>query len=605
MASAGTVEISFAAETAKFTAELKQVNARLKGMESGFKSLARIATSALGVLSAGALTAFVKSASQAADELGKTADKLGVSTAALKSFQIAAGEAGVGLAQANKLLTESQKRLGEAAAGTGEAAKFIKLLGLNVKELQDLSPDQLFRVYADSINGLSTRSEQLAAANALMGRSAQEAFSLIQAGAPAIDDAAAFVERFGLALDRVSVKQIEQANDALGRVATVSQAAGQRIAAGLAPALEFFANTILDATGNTEGLQRTIEQFGAAAITAFELVANAARSLQAAFFGIAAGGARILQFLTFGDVSESFAASVDANLAKANDALGKIQSIEQIQQTIVKALEDSRARAEAAVADQAAREAAARAGGGTLGGGFELAIPREEELEQLADIAQRAADAQKQIETDLTDFVLLEYERRANVAQFFRDQELQREEATANAIQNARNAAYASGIQALQAFAGQSKKVAIALVAINKARAIASAIQNTLEASTLALKSDPYSGIIRAAAVKAWGFAQVAAIAATGYGEIQAINRSGGAPIGSPSNPVNTQSAGFDQQFGATSQSTVQVIIQGNMVGNREFLEEMIDSIKEEINDRDVVLIQPTSRQAQELVVNG
>jgi hypothetical protein len=343
MASAGTVTIDFAAETARFTAELQKVNSRLKGIEGSFKTLGRVARAALGAFSVGALTSFIKSAAQAADELGKTADKVGLSTAGLKTFQIAAGEAGVSLEATNKLLLESQKRLGEAAAGTGEAAKFIKLLGLNVKDLQKLSPDELFKAYSTAINGLSNRSEQLAAANALMGRTARDAFSLIQAGAPAIDDAAAFVERFGLALDRVDIKQIEQANDTIARVGTVSEAAGQRIVAGLAPALEFFANSLLDATGNTKGLQEAAEKFGAVAIVAFEIVGNAARALQAAFFGVAAGFARVLQFLTFGDVSAAFAASVDANIAKADEALGKIKSIEEIQQTVIKALEDSRA----------------------------------------------------------------------------------------------------------------------------------------------------------------------------------------------------------------------------------------------------------------------
>lgn len=89
---------------------------------------------------------------------------------------------------------------------------------------------------------------------------------------------------------------------------------------------------------------------GAVAIAGFEILANGVRALEAAFFGLAAATARQLQFWTFGDVSEAFAASVDANLAKANDALMRIKSIEEIQLATAGALERSRAAAEAAAA---------------------------------------------------------------------------------------------------------------------------------------------------------------------------------------------------------------------------------------------------------------
>lgn len=658
MASAGTVTVDFAAETARFTAELKKVNSRLAGIESGFNSLARAAKTALQVFSAGVLVGFVKQAAQAADELGKTADKLGVSTTSLKAFQIAAAEAGVGLEQTNKLLSESQKRLGEAASGSGEAAKFIGLLGLNVKSLQQLAPDELFRTYATAINNLSNRSEQLAAANALMGRSAQEAFSLIQAGAPAIDSATEFVNRFGLALDRVSVKQIEQANDALGRVVILSETAGQRIAAGLAPFIEAFSNAILNAAGSTDQLQARAAQFGAILQTTFALVANAARGAQAAFFAVAASVASALTAVaeaiaslqrfvanavaSLGDmqlrvasaipgdagrqlvdfferaqepvrnfseslaqgadsVARAFRASTDANLLKAEEATRKIQSFGEIQEGIVANLEASRIAAEQAVADQAARDAAARAGGATLDQVTGLTEQQNFDIATAAAIA--AGEAQKQAQRDITDFTLEELQRRSEAFQNVKNFEVASELAAQQAIVTARNNAANAGIAALQAFAGQSKKVAIALVLINKARAIAQAIQNTAVGATLQLTTgDPYTAVARAAAVKAFGALQVAAIIASGYGEIQAINGGGGAALGSPSNPVFTNPQASDQPFGATAQNAVQVIIANNVGFDDQIMDKIIQGIKEAVDDRDVVLISPESRNATELL---
>lgn len=596
MASAGTVTVDFVAETSRFTSELKKVNGSLKSMEGGFGKLASAAKVAIGALSVGAFAAFVKSAADAADALGKTADKLGVSTESLRTFQIAAGEAGVELGVANKLLTESQKRLGEAATGTGEAAKYIKLLGLNVKDLQSLSPEELFATYSDSINGLANRSEQLAAANALMGKSAQEAFSLIQAGSPAIEDAAAFVERFGLALSRVEIKQIEQANDALGRIKTVSEAAGQRIAAGLSPAIEYFANVLLDATGNTKDLQSTMEQFGSVAIAAFEIIANGARALQAAFFGIAAGAARVLQFLTFGDVSESFGASVDENLSKADAALQKIKSIEEIQLTIARALEESRAKAEAAVADQAARDAAAAAGGLSLNETEGFALTQQQQLDLATDAARAAAEAQAQIEKELTKQIGQEFKERASMARNQREYELglaQRQAQEEIALRSQATNAFVQGIGLL---ASKSKTAA----RLQKFIAIAEAVRNTYVGITKQLSSgDPYTAIARAAAVGVFGFAQVAAIKATSE-----TGQGGGSFGGTFSPPAFSagSSSGDAEQFGATSQSAVQVIISGNVGFDQRVIDQLVEGIREATDGRDVILFGPNSRQAQELV---
>ena len=631
MASAGTVTVDFSAETARFTAELQKVNSRLKGIEGSFKSLGRVAKAAMGAFSAGALVAFVKSAANAADELGKASDKIGITTSGLRAFEIASTEAGVSIESTSKLLLESQKRLGEAAAGTGEAAKFIKLLGLNVKELQQLAPDELFKTYATAINGLSNRGEQLAAAQALMGKASREAFNLIQAGSPAFDEAAQFVERFALALDRVSIKQIEQANDQMGRLGMISQGAGQQIAAGLAPFVEAFSLAVQDATGSTEGFKTAATIVGATVQTAFAIAENAARSLQAAFFTVAAGVAAAMRELvetaitakTFLESPRAFfspqvqaalkagiengtaslTASVEANLTKAKDALSQIQSIEQIQSGIIANLEASRARAEAAVAEQAARDAAAKAGGLTLGGEDAIGLTQQQNFDLINDAAAAAAEARKAIEADLTDFTIGELTRRSEASQNIRDFEMASEQAAMNFMAMVRQNAFTSILGGLQAFAGKSKKIAIALVAVNKGMAIAKAVQDGFVAVQAALAWVPWPANLAAAAqMKVMTALNVAGIAASGIGQIQSINSSGGAALGSQVNPVFTSPQGADQQFGATSQRTLQVIVQGNVIGNRQFIDDLIENIKDAVDDRDVVLISNTSRNAKELV---
>lgn len=658
MASAGTVTVDFAAETAKFTAELKKVNSSLKTLENGFNSAKRIAGGFVAAFSIGALTSFVKGAADAAEQLGESANKIGISTAALKGFQLAASEAGIDIEGTTKLLLDSQKKLGEAAQGTGEAAKVIKSLGLNVRELQALSPDKLFETYAEAIKGLATRSEQLAAANALMGKSGKEAFGLILAGAPALKEAQEFVEKFGLALTEVPLKQIEDANESLGRLALISKGAGTQIAAGLAPFIEELSQKLQDMTGSTEGWRVAASIAGASVQVAFGLAANVARLLTAAFFTIAGAAAsafadtaktvnffvgliadaviavadlqlkaaRMLPDEIGADlvasimesqaplrafvagvvqatetVAASFSASAETNFEKAADALRGVQSLSQIQDGIVKTMEESRVRAEQAVA---AQKAAAISGKNTLASDEDPTLTVQQYYDALNDAATATAETQKRLFGGVTEYIRAQLKERSEISRNTTDAARDGELAAQKAVADARTAALNAGLGALQTFSAESKKAAIALVLINKARAIATAIQNIGVGITAAMAGDPYTLAARIAQVKLYGAIAIAAIAASGFGEIQQINASGGAPVGSPSNPVNTQKAASEHAStadGAVHDSSLQVHIHGNFFGNRETVDYLMNQFREQINERDVVLFSTGSRQAQEL----
>lgn len=595
MAKAGTVTVDFAAETAKFTAELKKVNTSLKSLQSGFSTIANVAKNALAIFSAGAFVSFIKQSADAADALGKTSDKLGVAAEKLKAYQVAAVDAGISTEQANKLLSDSQKRLGEAAQGTGKTAEVIKQLGLNVRELQQLSPDQLFVRYSEALGTLSNRSDQFAAANALFGKSASEAFNFIATGAEALEQSTQFVDRFGLALSRVELKQIENAGDAIDRLKFVSEAAGQRIAVGLSPLIEFLSDRMLEATGNTKDLQTTVESFSEAAIGAFEIVANAVRTAQAAFFGIAAGGARVLQFLTFGDVSESFAASVDENLRKADDALQKIKSIEEIQQTIATALESSRARAEEAVAAQAASDAARQASGTTLGGIEGLTFQDTADIANEA--ARAAAEEQKRIARELSQSLLAEFRTRAEGANRLAQYEVDLARRKADEENAARLAVVNTALDTFALLATGSKKGA----KIQKAVALAEAIRNTYVGITAALRGDPYTAIPRAIAIGAFGFAQVRAILATpdtgGGGSFTPAG--GGFNSFSNTAPGASGQTGNPQPVGATSQPVIQLIVNGNLFNNRGTAETLMEEMRRLIDENEFQIMSPNSGNAR------
>lgn len=612
MTAAATVTVDFAAETARFRAELERVNARLRGVESNFKSIQDFGKNLLGAVSIAGLAAFVKTAADAADVLGKTADRLGIASERLTVFQIAAKNTGIEVATANALLQEAQKRLGEASTGSGAAAKTIEALGLKYKDLKDLQPDQLFLAYGDAIAKLSTKQEQAAAAADLFGKKGVESLGFILQGRGAIDEAAAFVDKYGLALSRIEIGQIEAAGDSISNLGLLSQGAGQRIAVGLSPFIQAFSESLAEATGSTTILQDAVSVLGGAGYIGLRIFANAAYTLQAAFFGLAAAGAKYYSFITFGDVAESFRASAKENLAKAEAALLEVKNEEQINAGLAAIYENSRVRAEAAVAKSQA--ANTPLGVTTLstdfGGDFgateqqqndaKLAIQADYDTARIA-AAQAVSDELAVIEGKQV-FVHADVNRLIG-------EDIARTEAATLAV---KQGAFDTTVSLLAAFGAKSKAAAKLQVAINKAQSIAEAIQNTRVAVTAALKTgDPYTRIPRAIAIGVFGALQIAAIAKTGFNEVGNIDANGGsAPIGSPTNPVFTQrpedapgNVGSVGGGPAQQRGSIQVVINGNFFSSRETVNYLMERLKEEINDKDVVLFSANSQQARELVV--
>lgn len=635
IANAGTVQVDFQAGVATFNRQLTQINSSLKKSEVAFQSLGRVAQTALAFLGAGFGVQFIKSAADAADQLGKTADKLRISTEALTAFQLAAEDAGVAQETFNKLLVDSQRRLGDAAAGRGEALEFLRAFGLNIRELQALSPDELFLRYADSIATLKNRSDQFAAAQALFGRSAQEAFTLIEAGRPAIEEAAATVDKLGLALSRVDIRKIEEANDKLALLGKTSQAFGQQIAAAFAPFITEFVNRLTESGAAADDARTKLDAFARASFFAFEIIANAARTFDVAVSGaflaffasvekvasafgkmreLQAEGFRALGLDTlandfqaaqsrFAEVEGFAAAASEQAAARVKSALDNIKSFEQISAEADRIVAEAQARAAEAVQRQ--REIAES-------GTFTFDSVQIERItqdfftrEQLQEMHyQRLLDMQRIYQESSAKIT-----EELDVNQFIFHQQQREQAAIAaeNAILQARQLAANAGLGLLQAFAGKSKTIAIALVAINKARAIAEAIQNTGVAVTRTLASLPYPANVAAAAkIKALGALQVAAIAATGLAEIQQIrdNPGSGAPLGSPVNPVNTTSTdagGAAGPLGANQRTQITVQVVGGGPISRQTAMEIATGLKDVIDNADVHLISQGSSQAQEI----
>jgi hypothetical protein len=135
---------------------------------------------------------------------------------------------------------------------------------------------------------------------------------------------------------------------------------------------------------------------------------------------------------------------------------------------------------------------------------------------------------------------------------------------------------------------------------LNKLAGEAQIIVSTTIGVMKAWEMGPILGPIMAAVVAAAGLVNLRALRATQFGGGGSIAPSTASAAGgaTPVFPVNNQTATTGQSAPGIQ---VTVHVEGNMVGNEEFADQIRDSIKRAVDDQDFELIGPNSRNAANL----
>lgn len=591
-ANGGTVTIDFAVEIEKANAGITQVVNHLKGFEKQLESLNRtseqrikqvedrfisldkVASRVKQALSVGALLAFAKSAILAADALGDAAERAGIAVDEFTRLKFAADQSDVEFSAFTSGLQRFQVAISKAADGTGDAKAVFSSFGVEIEKIRDLPISDQLGAVADAFGRVRDPADRTRIAVELFGKAAgPQLIPLLARGSAGIDELTATADRLGITMTDSAAKGIDRATKALGGFTTAVKAASASRFGDLITGVFGSGSEITDLEFKIKNLKLLAEQ---------------------------------LRLTNPGDVAQLKLASdqlaiLEIQLRAANEAAGggfRMQLAPQLPWLGLQEIDLAPIQAMKIPVDDL-NEAFLR---------LEETVARIRE-EQFTDALQIAADAaadrSSEVEKKISDDLEVELQRRSQASQFYRDDEVRRQEEAETAIQALKNATYSNGLAALQAFAGHSKKVAIAAILVQKAMALKEAfLAGQVAIAKAAASAPPPYNLAPIAIAKAFMVANLAAIAATGIGQIQSINSSGGAALGSAANPVSTDDSD-DSSQGATSQSTVQVIIQGNVLGNQEFIDELIESIKEEVNEKDVIIISPNSRNAQDLASNA
>jgi trimeric autotransporter adhesin len=150
-----------------------------------------------------------------------------------------------------------QRSIVELSRGSANQTRAFQQLGLSLRDLQGLSPDQQFERIATALSGVEDPAQRTALAMEVFGRSGRAAINMLDGYTDALADARRFQDAFGLSVSQGASDAIERANDALGRLSMGFRGLGNILASELAPRMERFANSMIETIIQTNAIQRT------------------------------------------------------------------------------------------------------------------------------------------------------------------------------------------------------------------------------------------------------------------------------------------------------------------------------------------------------------
>ena len=243
------------------------------------KALFNFKVGLTAVAGAAGIGLLVKSSLQSIDTLGKTAQKLGVTSQALQKLRYASNLAGVETRTVDMAVQRFTRRLSEAANGTGEAKDALKELGLNAKELAKQPLDKQMLALADAFDNVQSSGDKVRLAFKLFDSEGVAFVNTLEGGSAALQQMFQDAEGLGFILSSSAVKGVEEANDAMMKLGTMFGGVRDQLVAALAPALrvivDLMRNKLVKAIETAGGIKKFAKELAIGVINLVESIAKA------------------------------------------------------------------------------------------------------------------------------------------------------------------------------------------------------------------------------------------------------------------------------------------------------------------------------------------
>ncbi len=255
------IAIGFEVEGDKATTESDKILERFRAQSakaadfvSGvFRKAATLSVAAVGSIAAagvGALHHYVELGS----EVGSLAEKLGVGTREIQRLQAATtatGGSADALKDALKTMTVGFQEA--ATKGSGPFWEGLKLVGVQLEELEGLNAEEQIGLLADALGEIQDPADRTATSLKLFGEAGGlELGGLLSKGSKGIKALGDEAERLGIVLDEDAVAGAKRLKASLGQLEAIGGAVAAKVGEELAPKLQEVADKALVWVENNE-----------------------------------------------------------------------------------------------------------------------------------------------------------------------------------------------------------------------------------------------------------------------------------------------------------------------------------------------------------------
>jgi hypothetical protein len=229
--------VDIAARTASFETGIDRIDKRLEKFGENTKRVLELVT-------ASAFVEFGKHVIEAGAQMQHAADIAAVNSKAFSELAYAGKLADVGVSQLSESFVKMNKALSLARTGGKDQNDALHALGLTLKDLKDLKPEDQFTLIADRISKLSDEGDKARAEIVFFGRAGFEMGELFKKGAAGIQAARLEAQRVGASFSEEQLKNLEEAHKSIERLESSFNGLATTLVAKVAPGISDFLDKI-------------------------------------------------------------------------------------------------------------------------------------------------------------------------------------------------------------------------------------------------------------------------------------------------------------------------------------------------------------------------
>ncbi|MCA9775053.1 MAG: phage tail tape measure protein [Myxococcales bacterium] len=231
------------------------------------------------------------------DDAAKMARRTGLAVESVTALGFAARQSGADASQLESGFKRMARSTDDLRRGLSTAVDAYGALGISIKDLDGLSPEESFLLIADRLSQVADASQKSALAQQIFGRAGAQLIPLLDQGAAGIRGLMQEARDLGIVMSSEDAAAAENLTDAIGRVKSTFVALAQTIGASIAPALTAAANTIARIVGiirrwidQNRAIVATIAAVGAGVAAAGAAIVGVGLAANVAAFAIAGLG---------------------------------------------------------------------------------------------------------------------------------------------------------------------------------------------------------------------------------------------------------------------------------------------------------------------------